>query len=46
MATMLTIPYIASLKTEDGWSRDPNSEHTYSVFRCHYLLRTRQLDEP
>lgn len=42
-----TIPYITDLKTEQGWQHDPNAEHTYSVVRCHFLLRTeRQTSGP
>lgn len=41
------IPYVADLQTEAGWSQDPDSEHTYSIVRCHFLLRgDRQLNEP
>jgi hypothetical protein len=41
-----TVPYVTTLKSEEGWKRDPNSEHTYSIIRGHYALRERQLNEP
>jgi hypothetical protein len=41
-----TIPYLTTLKNEGGWSRDPNSEHTYSIVRAHYAVKERQLNEP
>src|ERR1041384_3143446 len=41
-----TIPYLTELKKEDSWTRDPDSEHTYSIVRAHYAVRERQLNEP
>jgi hypothetical protein len=41
-----TVPYLNALKSEEGWRRDPESEHTYSIIRGHYALRERQLNEP
>jgi hypothetical protein len=41
-----TIPYLTALTKEDGWDRDTNSEHTYSIVRAHYAVRERQLNEP
>ena len=40
-----TIPYLTELRNEDGWNRDPNSEHTYSIVRAHYAVREHQLNE-
>jgi hypothetical protein len=41
-----TVPYVNALKSEGGWKRDPDSEHTYSIIRGHYALREHQLNEP
>jgi hypothetical protein len=41
-----TVPYVSALESEGGWKRDPNSEHTYSIIRGHYVLREHQLNEP
>lgn len=41
-----SIPYIKQLEKEDGWSRDPNSDHKYFVIRCHYMLTEKQSNDP
>jgi len=41
-----TIPYLTALTKEEGWDRDPNSEHTYSIVRAHYAVREHQLNDP
>jgi signal-transduction protein with cAMP-binding, CBS, and nucleotidyltransferase domain len=40
-----SIPYIKQLEKEEGWSRDPNSDHRYFVIRCHYMLTEKQSDD-
>ncbi|MBZ5536311.1 MAG: hypothetical protein LAO31_10185 [Acidobacteriia bacterium] len=41
-----TLPYVNALESEQGWKRDPDAEHTYSIIRGHYALREHQLNEP
>lgn len=41
-----TIPYVTELRREDGWSRSAESDRTYFVVRCHYMLEDLQLPEP
>ncbi|MEW5925859.1 MAG: hypothetical protein AB1941_00060 [Gemmatimonadota bacterium] len=42
----ISIPFTNLLKTEAGWTRDPNEPHKYYLLRFHFMLRERQLDEP